>query len=707
MNIFQQYGIKEVADVCLYAIELDENDDEVYVPVLYLDTLKVSTVEETAESVSAQGGLGNPKLITWDFGKEITVTLEDALYSPASQGMTWGGTMGTKTLKLYLRNFFDRGTDSKNPNANLRGAVLTLETFSDFCEIPDRWPTYELKGSQSDQNTTGYVGGTSIYCWLTSGNIVSNDGKKRVYVEDLILFFREQTQKWYFYNGKGPVEDVDGYIDTIEDPYYINVQYGREAFEWIRDNLSGDNMDKWQKYLAGTWSDGGIPTMTDTETNGVADPYNQDTESNYRWTEYEDVAKQTIADWVEDAPCEEYDRGPIYNVMGADLIFLTQNLYIDGYRTDKCARNRLYSELTESEESLVETAGYQPYRYNASVDVVYNTNIAPPQEVIYQIDHDLDNVVYLDRIEKCKASSRFCIDTDVNMKHGNYRYMEKYANTELTVFIDPKTMQPYEPNTAEYYRRNGQRITGNLRAFKQYEVYYKWTRTKAYEHTTLGKQIVVDATHFPGTYRLVGETYSRSRKTGKDQRFQFEIPLCKMGTENSFTLQADGDPTTFTMTLTAMRRADGVMMKLTQYDVAEKKYGKYASGSTEITPYDSTYEPTDEELDEQNVSYTSSESTTTSSKIVSLEIVEPEEGTVYSLSNGEDSLTKNSGEGDNDKMTIEVAATGQVTTTTSTTWTRDEDLDEPVSFSSTSSSTSAQTIYLDADEYEATLEPVT
>ena len=30
MNIFEQYGIKEVADVCLYAIELDENDDEVY-----------------------------------------------------------------------------------------------------------------------------------------------------------------------------------------------------------------------------------------------------------------------------------------------------------------------------------------------------------------------------------------------------------------------------------------------------------------------------------------------------------------------------------------------------------------------------------------------------------------------------------------------------------------------------------------------------
>ena len=28
MNIFEQYGIKEVADCTLYSIELDENDDE-------------------------------------------------------------------------------------------------------------------------------------------------------------------------------------------------------------------------------------------------------------------------------------------------------------------------------------------------------------------------------------------------------------------------------------------------------------------------------------------------------------------------------------------------------------------------------------------------------------------------------------------------------------------------------------------------------
>ena len=132
MNIFEQYGIKEVADVCLYSIELDENDDEVYVPVLYLDTLKVSTVEETAEQTSARGGLGNPELIIWDYGKEITVTLEDALYSPASQGMTWGGKFGTKHFSL------DGELGIKNGKTYIiKDCKVEVENFSDFTIDPD------------------------------------------------------------------------------------------------------------------------------------------------------------------------------------------------------------------------------------------------------------------------------------------------------------------------------------------------------------------------------------------------------------------------------------------------------------------------------------------------------------------------------------------------------------------------------------------
>ena len=90
-SILDRYGIKEVADVTFYDIVVDEKGmSTMGAPVLYLDTLKVSTIETTAENVSARGGKGNPELVTWDYGKEITVTLEDALFSAKSMAIMFG-----------------------------------------------------------------------------------------------------------------------------------------------------------------------------------------------------------------------------------------------------------------------------------------------------------------------------------------------------------------------------------------------------------------------------------------------------------------------------------------------------------------------------------------------------------------------------------------------------------------------------------------
>ena len=63
VSILDRYGIKEVADVTFYKIQ---SDGSIGAPVLYLDTLKVSTIEQTAENTPARGGKGNPELITWD-----------------------------------------------------------------------------------------------------------------------------------------------------------------------------------------------------------------------------------------------------------------------------------------------------------------------------------------------------------------------------------------------------------------------------------------------------------------------------------------------------------------------------------------------------------------------------------------------------------------------------------------------------------------
>lgn len=67
-SILDRYGIKEVADVTFYEIKADGTAGK---PVLFLDTLKVSTIEQTAETADARGGKGNPKLITWDLTTSI------------------------------------------------------------------------------------------------------------------------------------------------------------------------------------------------------------------------------------------------------------------------------------------------------------------------------------------------------------------------------------------------------------------------------------------------------------------------------------------------------------------------------------------------------------------------------------------------------------------------------------------------------------
>ena len=88
--ILDKYAIKEVADVMFY--ELDSKGAP-SAPVLYLDTLKTSTLSQSSEKVEARGGKGNVKILSWDTNKELTIEMEDAVYSAKSLGIMFGGNM--------------------------------------------------------------------------------------------------------------------------------------------------------------------------------------------------------------------------------------------------------------------------------------------------------------------------------------------------------------------------------------------------------------------------------------------------------------------------------------------------------------------------------------------------------------------------------------------------------------------------------------
>ena len=92
-----------------------------------------------------------------------------------------------------------------------------------------------------------------------------------------------------------------------------------------------------------------------------------------------------------------------------------------------------------------------------------------------------------------------------------------------------------------------------------------------FNYQVVGQKVEVSANTFPGTYYITGDTYARSSVSGEDEFFQFIIKKAKVTSENTITLEAEGDPSTFSMNLTVLRPDDGsAMMELIKYDLADK-----------------------------------------------------------------------------------------------------------------------------------------
>lgn len=101
-------------------------------------------------------------------------------------------------------------------------------------------------------------------------------------------------------------------------------------------------------------------------------------------------------------------------------------------------------------------------------------------------------------------------------------------------FVATGTTAPSSiPTGAKIYDEKGTETT-ELVSGQTYIAAWKETSTSDLE------VITVSADSFPGTYRMVGDTYARSYKTGKDEFFQIEIPMAKVASEQTITMQAEG-----------------------------------------------------------------------------------------------------------------------------------------------------------------------
>ena len=130
--ILDKYAIKEVADVMFY--ELDSAGAP-SAPVLYIDTAKVTTISQSAETVDARGGKSNVKLMSWDTNKELTMELTDALFSAKSLGIMFGGTMKVngdtqEVLKTLRNNQLTEYSTTANGSKTYFGFTIKDTTYA-------------------------------------------------------------------------------------------------------------------------------------------------------------------------------------------------------------------------------------------------------------------------------------------------------------------------------------------------------------------------------------------------------------------------------------------------------------------------------------------------------------------------------------------------------------------------------------------------
>ena len=79
-----KFGVREIANVVFKAKGVQKVGNRIFYPdepVLYFDTLKTSSLEAAANTVYAEGGRGNARLVAWDGDRTLTFNMEDALIS--------------------------------------------------------------------------------------------------------------------------------------------------------------------------------------------------------------------------------------------------------------------------------------------------------------------------------------------------------------------------------------------------------------------------------------------------------------------------------------------------------------------------------------------------------------------------------------------------------------------------------------------------
>ena len=382
------------------------------------------------------------------------------------------------------------------------------------------------------------VNGNTIITGINGKNLTSGD----VVLEGFTYFFEQR--------GSGPIHF---------EPINVNIDFKMHVIQWMLPELSTNDV------LADTNINWTVNGETITEHQVPLDNINE-----YKWNNC-DVSLLSSSNSFNNIAVAD-NLNICYHTLdfNSNKRFLFYNNEREKWQEDIDLSTKVELRVTNIDGDECTLTKDIPL---GIFYIVEDENYVVPQasNFINPIDTAIENRRIMESTEMLNAKKQFAINVDKNLKSFNYSQLPEYNKTPLTIFYNPNTMKPYEPNEYALYKENGEKIEGNFKIFKQGENYIKWTRRIASAGTAIGQTITFNKHNFPYNFKLVGETYIRDRY-GEDMHYQIELYNCAILDSISLNLAATGESNTVNIKMKALTDSCGDVGRLTIYNYNKNNY---------------------------------------------------------------------------------------------------------------------------------------
>lgn len=222
-----KFGVREICNVA-FKCKADNTKigDRTFMKdelVIYFDTCKTSSLEGSATDVFAQGGRGNPKLVTWSGEKEMKFTFEDALISPLGLSILVGANLTTS--EDYYHHVLVKG------RATGEVGSATIDINDEITELAGADAT--LCDGTTEQTEAAKAAAPKVYETDEAGSEIGTTVSEVTVAENVLSCATFTGGKYYYIDGYVKVSGSSLQItaDKFSDYFYIEAEtlFRREA----------------------------------------------------------------------------------------------------------------------------------------------------------------------------------------------------------------------------------------------------------------------------------------------------------------------------------------------------------------------------------------------------------------------------------------------------------------------------------------------